>query len=132
MPGERGRPRGNEAAERLVIAGRQILLQAARQLRRLLPAGACVLNRLVEMLRRIRGPALVRQQPFELANHLVARFCLLLELQRIAVLVALEEAIARFAEALPDDLRLRLPHRADRLPLRLQLLERGGGRVPVG
>ena len=39
------------------------------------------------------------------------------------MLVSLEETIARAAEALPDRLGLRLAHRPDRLPLRLQPLD---------
>ena len=46
--------------------------------------------------------------------------------------VARKEPIARRAEPLPDHLRPALLDRADRLPLRLQPLDLGGGRLPVG
>ena len=49
----------------------------------------------------------------------------------VAVLVALEEAIARGAEALPDRLGLVLLHRTDRLPLGLQLLDARPRRSPT-
>ena len=50
----------------------------------------------------------------------------------VALRVAREETIAGAAEPLPDRLRSALLHRPDRLPLRLQPLDLGGGRVPVG
>src|SRR5206468_5218277 len=43
-----------------------------------------------------------------------------------------EEAIARVAEPLPDDARVRAGNGADGLPLRLELLHLIGGLDPVG
>ena len=124
MPAKASGHAATSRAERLVVARREILLHGARQLRRLLPLRARLLDRVVRpsgAAARLGG--LLRHQRLELADHRFARRRLLLQLNLVAVLVAIEEPIARGAEALPDRLRLRLPHRTDRLPLGLQLLQ---------
>ena len=81
----------------------QILLKRARQLRRLLPSDSRLLNDTVEILgRRALRSAVGRHERLELANHRVANGGLLLQFDLIAVLEAIEEAVARGAEALPD------------------------------
>src|SRR5690606_32490972 len=50
----------------------------------------------------------------------------------VTVVEALEEAIGCRAEALPDGFRAALAHRADGLPLGLQLLQFGSSGLPVG
>src|SRR4029079_7613960 len=127
------RPRSDQLPNRLVVPGGEILLHLSRELRRPLPLDARLLHRRIEALRRIAYRlSVVRQQAFEVADDDVARRRLLLQRNLVAMLVPVEEAIARAAEPLPDGFGFRLPHGSDRLPLGLQALELRGGILPVG
>ncbi len=78
--------------------------------------------------RRVRGPPVPR------ARRPVASRSASLPASAISwrLMVALEEPVGSAAETVPDRFGLVAPDRADRLPLGLQPLHLGGGRVPVG
>ena len=73
-----------------------------------------------------------RQEPFQLKAERLARGHVHLPVDLVASFVALEEAIAGAAEAVPDRLGAVGSDLAGSLPVGLQLLDLGGGRLPVG
>ena len=124
---------GHDALERADEALAERIGAVADDRRRLVPAGAQRAHLLEQIgrgaFRRIRRERL--RHGFELGDQLFAIGLLRLELDLVAPLVAIEERVARGAEALPDRLRLVAADRADGLPLALQAADLAGRPVPV-
>src|SRR5207249_318546 len=112
--------------EALAQAGRAL----ARQRRGLLPAFTQGAQRLVQRLGGLLGRR--RAQALQLREDRLARRDAGLEIDLVAALVALEEAIAGGVEAPPERFGLAATHGAEGLPFGLQPLDRVGGRLPVG
>ena len=105
MPAKASGHAATSLADRLVVSRREILLNRARQFGRLLPLRARLMDRVVQTVRRGRRlGGLLRNQRFEFANHRFADRRLLLQFNLVAMLVAIEEPIARRPESLPDRL----------------------------
>jgi len=80
---------------------------------------------------RTQAPPADLTDPRAFATRGLANRRLLLQLNLIAVLVAIEEPIAGGTEALPDSFRLRFPDWTDLLPLGLKLFQRRCGLIPI-
>jgi hypothetical protein len=91
---------------------------------------AQLLDALDEIRRRLT--AVGGRHVFEIDDERLALGELAGHRDLVPVVVPLEEAVRRGAEAVPHDVGLVAAHGANRLPLGLQPLELGGGRVPVG
>ena len=116
------------AGEALVERFQLVLRQAAR----LAPRRLRGLHAGDEVVGRLRRRGVRRGERLELRADPLARLAGGFARVRVAVLVAVEEAVAGGAEALPDGVGAALLDRADRAPLRLQLLDPGRGLLPVG
>src|SRR5262249_22967798 len=97
------------------------------------PRGPGVVQRLARLLgrRRLRGTDRGRER-FELAADDRRLLEQRLLLQLVAPAPAIEEAVARPPEALPQLLALGARERAGLLPVGLEALHGRGGRLPVG